>query len=65
MSAVRAPSSGMLASASDDCSLIFHRLDGTGRRNAVTFGSPVMTVKWHPSEESKLMVKDPLSKSVS
>ncbi len=51
-------SPGLLASASDDCSLILHRLEVADRRHVITFGSPVMAVKWHPGEEAKLMVKD-------
>jgi len=54
----------LLATGSDDCNLILHRLHGRSgsegvsdpARQEVPFGSPVMSVRFHTSEEAKLMV---------
>ncbi len=46
----------LIASGSDDCSLVL--LSNRGKkRHVITFGSPVMTVMWHPAEEAKLMAR--------
>lgn len=48
----------LVASGSDDCSLIVHDCQ-TGRMiHSVAFGSPVMAVKWNPAEGSKLLAAE-------
>ena len=48
----------LVASGSDDCSLIVHDCR-TGRMiHSVAFGSPVMAVKWNPAEGSKLLAAE-------
>ncbi len=48
----------VVASGSDDCTLLVHD-SLTGRRiHAVTFSSPCMSVKWHPGEGSKLLAAE-------
>ena len=48
----------LVASGSDDCSLLVHDCQ-TGRMiHSVAFGSPVMAVKWNPAEGSKLLAAE-------
>ena len=48
----------LVASGSDDCSLLVHDCH-TGRLiHSVAFGSPVMAVKWNPAEGSKLLAAE-------
>jgi nuclear pore complex protein Nup37 len=48
----------IVASGSDDCSLLVHDSQ-TGRKiHAVTFASPCMSVRWHPGEGSKLLAAE-------